>query len=115
MARQQNDVLLALTQGGDGNEDHAQPVEQIGTQIILGNGQMGRLVDAADDLDIDLRLPQGSQPAHLAFLNDPQDLGLQSDGHGVEFVKEYGMTIFYDISDRKITEGYCGFAKKVIK
>jgi hypothetical protein len=32
-----------------------------------------------------------------------------------EFVKEYGMTIFYDISDRKITEGYCGFAKKVIE
>lgn len=88
MTGQNLHIIRPLGKGGDVNEDHAQTVKEIDPEDAVNNGLAGFPVDGADDLQVDGNLAQGTDPPDLFFLQHPQKLGLEADGHGIDLVEK---------------------------
>ena len=100
VARQREDVLRPLAQGGQAQIDDVQAIEQVFAEraALDGFGQVA--VRGGDDADVDLDRLGAADAVDLAFLDGAQQLGLQARIHLADFVEQQRAAIgFLEFAD----------------
>ena len=88
MAHQQRDVLAPFAERGQEDGDDVQAVVQVFAEPAVAH-QLGEVrVGGRDDPHVDADRPAVSDAFELAFLQHPQQLGLQGAAHGADLVEE---------------------------
>jgi hypothetical protein len=86
--RQDDDILSALPQGRDFQDDHRQPVVQVGAEAAGTRG--GRQIDlgGGNQLDVHRLAHDCPEAPHSLLLYSRQQLTLQGQRQGIDFVQE---------------------------
>ena len=87
---QQLDIVSAFTQGRQVDGEGRQTVVQVFTEAPLADHFRQILVGGGNDPHVHLARFVAAQRAHFAFLQYPQQLGLQRQGHVTDLVEEQG-------------------------
>src|ERR1700730_3094031 len=77
-----------MPQGRQGDLKDVETVVQIFPQTLFLDGLLRRPVGRGNDADVDECLERSSQTANFAVLEDAQKLGLGTDRHLRDFIKE---------------------------
>ena len=88
MGGQQFDVAVPIAQGRHLQRDHVQAVEEILAETALAHRSGKIFVRRRDNTDIHLNEPVGAEAGEGPFLQDAEQLHLQVERHGADFVEE---------------------------
>src|ERR1043166_3117325 len=87
---QQRDVFLALPERRDRDGENIETVEQVLPELPLADLFLQVAVGGGDDPHVDFDRAGITQSLELAFLDDPEQPGLQLQGHLADLVEQYG-------------------------
>src|ERR1041385_3203104 len=87
------DVFLALPERRDRDGEDIETVEQVLPELPLGDLLLQSAVGGRDDPHVDFDRAGIAQSLELAFLDDPEQLGLQLQGHLADLVEQYGAAV----------------------
>jgi hypothetical protein len=86
--REQRDIVLPLAQGRKLNGNDVQAIEQVLAELPLVHHVPEIDVGRGDDPNIDLDRFHAAEPHEVAFLDDPQQLGLGLERDVADLVEE---------------------------
>ena len=97
---QELDVLGPVSQGRNLDVDHVEPVEQILPHGAIADGLLEVAVGGGDQPDVHFDRLGAADPVDLAFLDDPQKLGLEMRVHLADLIEKQGAAIgFLEFAD----------------
>ena len=76
-----------------GDDLEAQPVEQVGAELVRGDERGQVLVGRADDADVDADDPVRAEPGQLAIFDDAKQSLLRGLRQRRDLVEEQGATV----------------------
>jgi hypothetical protein len=88
LPREQHDVIAALSERRHLEHDDRQPVVEVRTESPLGDPHVQIDLGRRDQLDVDLDVPHRTQPSGALVLDDLEELALQRQRQGFDFVEE---------------------------
>ena len=83
-----HDVLPPRPQGGQGEQQHRQPVVEVQAEAPVGRARLEVRRRGGDDLDIDRALTHRPQPADALLLESLQQFTLQQHGQRIDLIQE---------------------------
>ncbi|MPM77976.1 hypothetical protein SDC9_124986 [bioreactor metagenome] len=87
------DVLLPFTQGRYLHRHHTDSVIQVGAEASVEHHLLQILVGGAQQAEINRICLCGAQSLYLPALQNSEQLSLQSQGHGVDFIQKQGAAV----------------------
>ena len=88
VAGERDDVVLALAQRRDVDRDHREAVVEVAAERALHHGLLEVRVGRGDHAHVHGDVLRAAHAADFAFLQDAQELALEQEGHGGDFVEE---------------------------
>ena len=85
---EQGDVLHPLAEGRDAERDDVQLEEQVLPETALGDELLQALARGGQDPGVDRHRFRGADRLALAFLDDPDELGLGLEAHLADLVEK---------------------------
>ena len=89
----ERDIFRSFPERGKLDRHHVQPVKEVFPKFLLAHLFFQVLVGGRHDPDIHGDVLIAAGPGYLLFLQDPQDLGLQVEGHVADLVEKDGAAI----------------------
>jgi len=81
-------VLTALPQGRNVHWKDGQPVVQVRPELVLVDHPLQVAIACGNNAHVDLNGPDATYPLKLLLLENPQQLGLQLQGHLADLIQE---------------------------
>lgn len=88
--RDEGDVAEAFAERGEGDGDDVEAVVEVGAESAGADFFEGVAVGGADDADVGGDVFVAADASEDAFLDEPEELGLEFEGHFADFVEEEG-------------------------
>ena len=93
MVDQKKQVVASFLQQRQGQLHYAETVEQVFSQLAGLHTVDGVLVDGRDDFHVDGDWGYASDPSDFLFLDRLEDLCLDTDLHGIDFIEKNGTAV----------------------
>lgn len=93
MGDEHGDVVLAFAEGGHGDGDDVEAVEEIFAEAAVADELVEVFVGGGEDADVDVDGEVVADAADFLFLEDAEQAALELGGHGPDFVEEQGAAV----------------------
>ena len=90
---QGQDIARTLSQGLNAQAEGADTEIQVLAELTVFNGELQIFVGRGDHAHIHIDQGFPPQAVELLFLQNPQELGLELDGHFTNFIQEDGAAV----------------------
>ncbi len=93
MGDQHGDVVLAFAEGGHGDGDDVEAVEEVFAEAAVPDELVEVFVGGGEDADVDVDGEVVADTADFLFLEDAEEAALELGGHGPDLVEEEGAAV----------------------
>jgi hypothetical protein len=105
MTRERWDVIEPFPEGGYMNHTDSKALVEVGSEATLSNHRFEGFAGGDDEPDVDATRTLTAERANHTFFHDTEELGLDIEGHGANFVEEERTAMSFAKSATPIAHG----------